>query len=180
MSFVHPYADPVVVAGQGTLGLELLADAPDLSDVVASIGGGGMIGGVAVAVHTLRPNARIWGVEPEGANVMQQALAAGKVLPPIVPTSRITTLAPPAVSELTLQLAQEHLSDLLTFSDANAFKELDWLLDQAHVLVEPAAAICLSAVRKLRERFMPDGHVVIILCGAGITREEYTMMREAV
>src|SRR5271168_910802 len=75
---VHPFDDQLVMAGQGTVGLEIVEDLPDVTDVIASIGGGGFIGGVATAVKSLKPAARVWGVETEGADAMSKALAAGR------------------------------------------------------------------------------------------------------
>ncbi|NTU78940.1 MAG: threonine/serine dehydratase [Chloroflexales bacterium] len=177
LTFVHPFADPVVVAGQGTLGLEILKDAPQVTDVIASIGGGGMIGGVATAVKARRPAARVWGVETEGADAMSLALAAGRpvTLPAI--TSIATTLGAPSVSPLTLELAQRHLEQVLVVPDRAALGDLLWLLDHAKVFAEPATACTISAARLLKPRFGPDSHVVIILCGASISLDELAGFR---
>lgn len=178
LSFVHPYADPQVVAGQGTLGLEILEDAPDLTDVVASVGGGGMVAGVAMAIKEQRPDTRVWGVEPEGAPALSNALAAGQVVPLEQISSVIGTLAPPAASPLTLELAQRYLEDVITLPDAGAMADMVWLLEQVKVLAEPAASMALSAARALRERLTPGGHLVIILCGASVNLEEFARYRE--
>ena len=76
--FVHPFDDPLVIAGQGTVGLEIMEDMPEVTDVIASIGGGGMAGGVAMAVKAKKPGVRVWGVETVGADAMAQAIAAGR------------------------------------------------------------------------------------------------------
>ena len=102
MTLVHPFDDPVVVAGQGTVGLELADDAPQLTDVLVSIGGGGLIAGVAVALKTSLPDVRVWGVETEGADAMARALAAGEPVA-IAPSSIASTLSAPHVSPLTLE-----------------------------------------------------------------------------
>ncbi|HMQ29855.1 MAG TPA: pyridoxal-phosphate dependent enzyme [Chloroflexaceae bacterium] len=180
LTFVHPFADPAVVAGQGTLGLELVEDAPDVTDVIASIGGGGMIGGVAVAVRARRPAARVWGVETEGADAMGRALAAGRVVQLEAVTSLAATLGAPSVSHLTLELAQRHVEEVLLVPDREAVADLLWLLDRAKVLTEPAAACTLSAARRLRDRLGPDSHLVIILCGASVTLEEVAAFRAQV
>ncbi|MBX0327839.1 pyridoxal-phosphate dependent enzyme [Oscillochloris sp. ZM17-4] len=177
-SFIHPFADPEVVAGQGTLGLEILADAPDVTDVIASIGGGGMIGGVAMAIRERRPETRIWGVETVGADAMSQALAAGQIVHLPAITSIAATLGAPSVSELTLSLAQRYLEEVLVRPDADAVADMVWLLDSAKVLVEPSAAVTLSAARQLRGRITPGGHLVLILCGASISLAEMMRYRE--
>lgn len=180
LTYVHPFADPLVVAGQGTLGLEILQDAPDVTDIIASIGGGGMVGGVAVAVKATRPDVRVWGVETVGADAMSKALAAGAVVRLPAVTSLATTLGAPAVCELTLDLVRRLVEEVLVIPDRDAVADQLWLLDQAHVLVEPAAACTISAARLLRERLGPDRHVVIILCGASVTMEELAAFRAKV
>jgi threonine dehydratase len=180
LTFVHPFADPLVVAGQGTLGLELLQDAPDVTDVIASIGGGGMIGGVAAAVKALRPQVRVWGVETVGADAMSHALAAGRVVQLQAVTSLAATLGAPSVSELTLDLVRRSVEEVLVVPDRDAVADLLWILDHCHLLVEPAAACTLSAARLLRERFGPDRHLVIILCGASISLDELAAFRAKV
>jgi threonine dehydratase len=180
LTYVHPFADPLVVAGQGTLGLEILRDAPHVTDIVASIGGGGMIGGVASAVKTLKPDVRIWGVETEGADAMSRALAAGRVVPLPAVTSLAATLGAPAVSELTLDLARRYVEEVFVVPDRDAVADLLWILDRCKVLVEPAAACALSAARLLHERLGPGSHVVIILCGASMSLDELAAFRARV
>ncbi|MFV9503105.1 MAG: threonine ammonia-lyase [Oscillochloridaceae bacterium umkhey_bin13] len=172
LTFVHPFADPAVIAGQGTMGLELLAAAPDVTDVIASIGGGGMIGGVAVAIHAQRPEVRIWGVETVGADAMSQALSAGHPVRLPAVTSLAATLGAPEVSPLTLQLAQQHLHANLVFPDRNVVADALWLLDQAKLLCEPAAACTLTAAREIAASLPPDAHLVLIICGGSLTLAE--------
>ncbi len=180
LTYVHPFADAAVVAGQGTLGLEIVEAAPTVTDVIASIGGGGMIGGVATAVKAHNPAARIWGVETVGADAMSRALAAGAVVQLEAVTSLAATLGAPAVSPLTLALAQQHLEEVLVVPDRDAVADLLWLLDHVKVLTEPAAACTLSAARRLAGRFGADSHVVIILCGASMSLEELERFRARV
>jgi threonine dehydratase len=180
LTYVHPFDDPEVVAGQGTVGLELMADAPDITDIIASIGGGGMLGGVAVVAKALRPEVRVWGVETVGADAMSQALAAGRVVQLPAVTSLATTLGAPAVCELTMDLMQRYVEEVLVVPDRAAVSDQLWLLDNCKALVEPAAACTLSAARLLKERFGPQRHLVIILCGASITLEDLAAFRERV
>jgi threonine dehydratase len=180
LTYVHPFDDPEVVAGQGTVGLELMADAPDITDIIASIGGGGMLGGVAVVAKALRPEVRVWGVETVGADAMCQALAAGRVVQLPAVTSLATTLGAPAVCELTMDLMQRYVEEVLVVPDRAAVSDQLWLLDNCKALVEPAAACTLSAARLLKERFGPERHLVIILCGASITLEDLAAFRERV
>jgi threonine dehydratase len=167
-SFIHPFDDPLVIAGQGTLGLEILEDAPQVTDVIVSIGGGGLAGGVGVAIRAERPDVRIWGVETLGADSMARAWQAGKVVELSAITSIAHTLGAPAVSARTLALAQEHLESVTVVSDAEAFSALRCLLERAKVLAEPASSCTLAAAHRLRAHFTPEHHVVLILCGGNV------------
>jgi threonine dehydratase len=162
---VHPFDDPLVMAGQGTVGLEIVEDLPAVTDVLVSIGGGGFIGGVATAVKSLRPAARIWGVETEGADAMSQALAAGHPVLLTAITSIARTLGAPSVSEQTLAMARTYLESVTLVPDTEAASALRFLLERAKVLTEPAASCTLAAALRLRERFNPTSQVVLVLCG---------------
>jgi threonine dehydratase len=164
-NFFHPFDDPLVMAGQGTVGLEILEDLPSVTDVVVSIGGGGFMGGVATAIKSLKPNVRIWGVETEGADAMAQALAEGRPVHLSAITSIARTLGAPAVSERTLMLAQRYLESVTVVSDREAVIALRFLLERAKVLTEPAASCTLAAAERLRRNFTRGSHVVLILCG---------------
>ncbi|MBI3650052.1 MAG: threonine/serine dehydratase [Acidobacteria bacterium] len=163
--YIHPYDDPQVIAGQGTIGLEILEDLPQVTDIILSVGGGGLAGGVGTAVKALKPSVRIWGVETLGAHSMASALAANRVveLPRI--TSIAKTLGAQAVTERTLALAKQYLEGVTVVDDEEAVRALRFLLERVKVLTEPAASCTLAAAERLRDNFSPDSHVVLILCG---------------
>lgn len=169
---VHPFDDPLVMAGQGTVGLEIVEDLPDVTDVVASIGGGGFIGGVATAVKSLKPSARIWGVETEGADAMSKALAAGRPVQLSAITSIARTLGAPSVSEQTLSMARKYLESVTVVPDSEAVNALRFLLERAKVLTEPAASCTLAAAERLRGEFSPDSRVVLVLCGGNMAVDD--------
>ncbi len=175
---VHPFDDPAVIAGQGTLGLEILDELPEAADVVVSIGGGGLAAGVAAACKALRPQIRIWGVETEGADAMARALAAGSPVT-IQPTSIARTLGAPSVSETTLLAVQRWLERVEVVSDAAAIAALEFLLERCKVLTEPAAACTLAAADRLQPHFRPDGPVVLILCGGNFALADLCRYRAA-
>jgi threonine dehydratase len=162
---IHPFDDPLVMAGQGTLGLEIVEDLPQVTDVIVSIGGGGFIGGVATAIKSLRPQTRIWGVETEGADAMSKALAAGHVVQLAAITSIARTLGAPAASESTLELVRKYVESVTVVPDREAVLALRFLLERAKILTEPAAACTLAAAERLRDRFTPASNVVLVLCG---------------
>jgi len=170
MLFVHPFDDPLVMAGQGTLGLELLEDVPELTDVFVSIGGGGLLSGTAVAIRSQK-NVRFWGVETEGADSMALALAAGHPVE-IRPTSIAKTLGAPSVSPSTLAIAKEHLASITVVSDKEATEAVELLLERVKVLTEPAASCTLAAAMRVKDSLRPDCHVVLILCGGNLGVED--------
>ena len=168
--FVHPFDDEVVMAGQGTLGLEIVEDLPDVTDVVVSIGGGGLMSGVSFAIKAKRPETRVWGVETVGADAMSQALAAGEpvTLPAI--TSIAKTLGAPSVSASTLDAAQKRLESVTVVTDEEAVGALRFILERLKVLTEPAASCTLAAAEKLRPNL--GSHVVLILCGGNLALDD--------
>ena len=169
---VHPFDDPLIMAGQGTVGLEIVDDVPVVTDVFVSIGGGGLAGGVATAIKSLRPAARVWGVETEGADCMARALAAGQVVTLSAITSIARTLGAPAASDATLALARRYLESVTVVSDAEAVSAMRLLLERTKILTEPAASCTLAAAERLRSRFGPENHVVLVLCGGNLALDD--------
>jgi threonine dehydratase len=168
LTLVHPFDDPVVVAGQGTVGLELAQDAGDLTDVLVSIGGGGLIAGVAAALRALRPGVRVWGVETEGAQAMSEALAAGGPVP-VALSSIVTTLSAPTVSRLTYDHVSAQVEEVLVVPDREAVRGCLDLAEHAKVWAEPAAGCLLPAARRVRERGGPDVRLGLVVCGGNTT-----------
>ncbi|MGH9559240.1 MAG: threonine ammonia-lyase [Bryobacteraceae bacterium] len=171
-AYIHPFDDPMVMAGQGTLGLEILDDVPQLTDVVISIGGGGFMGGVATAIKSLKPGARVWGVETEGADCMSRSLSAGQIVELDAITSVARTLGAPAPSEQTLELARQLLESVTVVSDRETISSMLLILERLKVLTEPAAACTLAAADRLRDKFSSDSHVVLVLCGGNISVDD--------
>ena len=163
-TLVHPFDDPVLIAAQGTVGLEFAEDAAELTDVLVSIGGGGLISGVATALRALRPGIRVWGVETEGAEAMSRALAAGAPVS-ITPTSVVTSLSAPHVSPTTFAHVSKLVEDVLVVSDADAVRGVRVLAEQAKVWAEPAAGCLVTAAARLLPRLGPNVRLGLVLCG---------------
>lgn len=178
LTFVHPFDDEAIIAGQATIALEILTDAPQVTDVICSIGGGGMAGGVASVIKQMKPNAKIWGVETRGADAMSKALETGEVVHLQQITSIARTLGAPSVSNLTLKLARKYLESVTLVDDAEAVREMFYLLENAKVLTEPATSCNIAAAEKLRENFDENSHVVVILCGGNTSVEDLCRFRE--
>jgi threonine dehydratase len=154
----------LIMAGQGTVGLEIMEDLPEATDVIVSIGGGGLAGGISTAVKAVNPEVRVWGVETVGAQAMTYALAAGHPVE-VTNSSIAKTLSAPHVSDTTLVLAQQNLESVTLVTDAEAVAALTFIAERLKVLTEPAASCTLAAAEKLRGNFTPESNVVLILCG---------------
>ncbi|MGW4598629.1 threonine/serine dehydratase [Streptomyces sp. NPDC004457] len=173
LTLVHPFDDPVVIAGQGTVGLELAEDAGELTDVVVSVGGGGLIAGVAAALRAKRPGVRVWGVETEGAEAMSGALEAGGPVP--VPlSSLVTTLSAPSVSRLTYDHVSALVEEVLVVPDRDAVRGCLDLAEHAKVWAEPAAGCLLPAARQVLERVGDGARIGLVVCGGNTTPRELT------
>jgi threonine dehydratase len=167
-TLVHPFDDKVVAAAQGTVGLEFAQDAPDVTDVLVSVGGGGLLAGVATAFRALVPGVRVWGVETEGADAMTQALAAGGPVE-IVPTSIVSTLSAPHVSQFTYDHIKALVDEVLVVSDADAVTGTVTLAERQKVWAEPAAGCVVAAAHTVLERVGPDAHLGLVICGGNAT-----------
>ena len=161
---LHPFDNHYQMSGAGNVALEIFEDLPEITDLVISIGGGGLISGNTVAIKGLKPQVRVWGVETEGAATMKSAMDAGKVVN-IKPTSMSRTLGSPFVAQDALTIAQEHLEGLLIVSDKQAIDAQQLILERTKVLPELAASCTLAAVEKIKDRFGPGDHLVLLMCG---------------
>lgn len=171
LTLVHPFDDELVIAGQGTVGLEFIEDAGELTDVLVSIGGGGLIAGVAAAFKALRPDVRVWGVETEGATAMSEALEAGGPLA-VDLSSIVSTLSAPAVSQLTYDHVSALVEDVLVVSDAEAVRGVLDLAEHAKVWAEPAAGCLLPAARQVVERVGDGVRLGLVVCGGNATPDD--------
>ena len=161
---LHPFDNHYQMSGAGNVALEIFEELPEITDLVISIGGGGLISGNTVAIKGLKPQVRVWGVETEGAATMKSAMDAGKVVN-IEPTSMSRTLGSPFVAQDALTIAQEHLEGLLIVSDKQAIDAQQLILERTKVLPELAASCTLAAAEKIKDRFGPDDHLVLLMCG---------------
>ena len=165
-TFVHPFDDPVGLAGAGTVGLEIVEQVPDVDCVVVAIGGGGLMAGVASAVKALKPRCRLIGVELEAGPGMTPALAAGKPIPVPRPSSIADGLTPPFVGAIPLQVAQEALDELVLVTEAEIVEAMRSLLVRAKLYVEGAGAAATAALLAGKAR-PPAGAVVVSIVSGG-------------
>ena len=176
LSFVHPFDDARIIAGQGTVGLEILEQAPDVDVIVVPLGGGGLIAGIASAVKAARPEVRIYGVEPEGAAAMRRSLDAGRALR----LDRVDTiadgLAPPMAGELTFEVVRRQVDDVVLVTDAEILDALRTLLARTKLLTEPAGAAAVAALMAWRIPMAAGMTVVAVLSGGNVGLEELSRL----
>jgi len=171
--YVHAFDDPDVMAGQGTLGLEVLEDLPAVDTVVVPIGGGGLIAGVATAIKG-RTDARVVGVQAEGASSVAPSLRKGERLELDGVETIADGIAVRQVGELPFEVIQERVDEVVTVSDSEIAVALMYALERAKVLLEGAGAVSLAAV--LEEAFdYEDGETIVpLLCGGNVDMNTLT------
>jgi threonine dehydratase len=168
VAFVHPFDDPDVVAGQGTLGLELLAQVPDLARVVVPVGGGGLVSGIAIAVKSALPDVEVIGVQAETCAPMAASLEAGQ---PLAVRSALTIADGIAVKrpgELTLGLIRTWVDDVAVVGEDEVAEAMIFLLERAKLVVEGAGAVGVAALLGGRLRAAPAGTTVVVLSGGNV------------
>ena len=171
LTLLHPFNDLHVIAGQATVGAELWEDVPNLDLVVIAVGGGGLISGTAAALKLKNPNVRIVGVEPVGAPVVSQSLAAGG------PTSlsEISTiadgLAAPFTGEHNLNHIHAFVDDMVIVEDAEIIDALFYLMERTKVYAEPSAAAPIAALRSGKINFTKGDQIGCIICGGNMDRK---------
>lgn len=146
-TFVHPYADPLIMAGQGTIGLEIAEDLPDVDTVVVAVGGGGLICGIALALKALRPAVRVVGVEPEGADAFGRSLRAGQPVEVERPHSIADKLVAKSTHQLNVDLGRRYVDEVVAVSERALADATYEYLESLSLLVEPAGAAPLAGVR---------------------------------
>jgi threonine dehydratase len=165
LELVRPYDDPLVMAGQGTTALELLADAPDLDTVVVPVGGGGLIAGCATAAKALRPGIRVVGVEPDSGDDTARSLAAGKRVNGGVPRTIADGLQAAEPGELTFEVNRRRVDEIVTVSDAEMIDAMAFLFDRLKLVTEPSGAVGVAAL--LAER-VPGERVGVVISGGNV------------
>ena len=167
LAFCHPYDDPEVIAGQGSVGLEILEDLPEVDLVVVGIGGGGLISGVASAIGQARPETSIWGVEPDLADGMRQGLAVGHPVR-IEPHSVADGLNGPYAGAWNVAAAQRFVKQVVLVDDATILSGLRFALERTKQVLEPAGAAALAALLTGRIPVRDGDRVCVVLSGGNV------------
>ena len=164
-TLVHPYADPLVIAGQGTIGLEILDDLRDVELVIVAVGGGGLITGIALALKSSRPAIRIVGVEPEGADAVGRSVREGHPVVLDHPQSVADKLVAKSTEVLNVALAARYVDDFVTVGDDDLERASYEYLESLSLLVEPSGAAPLAAVRA--GKVDPRGRRTVLVVSGG-------------
>ncbi|MGW3665576.1 threonine ammonia-lyase [Streptomyces sp. NPDC005141] len=164
--FIHPFDHPDVIAGQGTVGLEILEQCPEVRTIVLGIGGGGLAAGVALAVKSLRPDVRIIGVQAEGAAAYPPSLAAGRPVAIENPATMADGIKVGRPGDVPFRLVEELVDEVRTVSENNLSSALLLCLERAKLVVEPAGASSVAALLRAPGTF--EGPVVALLSGGNV------------
>jgi threonine dehydratase len=163
----HPFDDPDVIAGHGSVGLEVLEDLPDVDVVVVGIGGGGLISGTAAALRERRRGVRVYGVEPTGSDAMSRALAAGAPVS-FAPNSVADGLNAPFAGEWTLAMARHYVEDVVRIEDSTILMGVRFGLERLKQVLEPAGAAALAALLTGRIPVRAGERVCVVLSGGNV------------
>jgi threonine dehydratase len=168
MAFVHPFDDPDVVAGQGTLGLELLEDIPDLAKVVVPVGGGGLAAGVAVAVKSARPDVEIVGVQVDSIAAFPESLRRGEAVGVAAVLTIADGIAVKRPGEVTLPLVRDWLDGVVTVPEDDVAEAMVLLMEKAKLVVEGGGAVGVAALLGGQTAAATSGTTCVVLSGGNV------------
>jgi threonine dehydratase len=165
-TFVHPYNDPRVIAGQGTAAIELLEEVPNLDVIIAPIGGGGLLSGAALVASQLSPITRVIGAEPEGADDAYRSLLAGKIIPSVQPRTIADGLLT-SLGDLTFAIIQKHINAIVTVSENGIITAMRHIWERMKIIVEPSAAVTFGILLE-RKIDLSGKRIGLILSGGNV------------
>lgn len=165
--FIHPYADPDVINGQGTLGLEIMDEIKGLDVLVMAIGGGGLIGGIGTVAKHINPNIKIYGVEPIGCPTMYESLKSNTLYEAPEITTKVGTLAIRKTSELNFKIAQAVVDQIVLVSDEEMQNASNWLWQEFGVAAELSGAASMAGIMSGKFPINKTDKVCALICGLG-------------
>lgn len=167
-AYFHSFADPLIVAGQGTVALEILEDAPETDVVVIAVGGGGFITGAGVALKALKPSVRVVGVEPVGSPTLSASLEAGHVVSLDVVATRVPTMACRRTDERLFELTRQVVDEVVLVEDSAMEAAAKWLWFEFGIAADPSGAASIAALATGKIRVSESQTVSVPVCGAGL------------
>ncbi|MBN9253516.1 MULTISPECIES: threonine/serine dehydratase [unclassified Mesorhizobium] len=166
-AYFHPFADPDVVSGQGTVGLEILGQMPDVTTILVAMGGGGLVSGVATAIKALAPRVRVVGIEAEGCPVLLKALEAGHNVGLDKVTTSVATMACARTDDRIFEMVRDHVDEIVLVSDAEMLAAAKSLWFEMGLAADLSGAAAIAALANRRVRLKQGERVCAIVCGAG-------------
>jgi len=177
LTYVHPFDDLQLIAGQGTLGLEIVRDWPDVEVVVVPIGGGGLISGVSMAIKSIKPSVRIIGVESSGAPGMRDSVKTGSIVTLDQVDCIIDGLRVKRVGDTTFEVVRRFVDEIVTLPDERIFDAMIWVMSHAKLVVEGAAAAPVGALLEGLVHAPTGARVVCVLSGGNVNLDQIRGMR---
>jgi threonine dehydratase len=177
LTYVHPFDDLELIAGQGTLGLEIVRDWPEVDAVVVPIGGGGLISGVAMAVKAHKPSVKVIGVESSGAPGMHDSVRSGRVVTLDTVDCIIDGLRVKRVGETTFEVVRQFVDEIVTLPDARMFEAMIWIMSHAKLVVEGAAAAPVAALLNGLVKAPSGARVACVLSGGNVNLDQVKGLR---
>jgi threonine dehydratase len=168
LTYVAPFSDPNIIAGQGVVGLEILEDVPDVETIVVPAGGGGLLAGILVAVKSQQPDVRIVGVEPVGANIVTRSRAEGRLVTPEKIDTVADGLAAPFAGEVSQPIIDALVDDMVLVEDDEILKAMRLIIERCKIVVEPAGAAATAALMTGRIPSASGTRTVALLSGGNI------------
>ncbi len=167
LTFIHPFSDPAVIAGQGTVGREMLEQSPHIDMLLVAIGGGGLISGIATAAKAIKPGIKVVGVEPVGAPTLKESLACGALvtLPKI--ETEAGTLAPRRSAEINLEIIRNTVDDIVLVTDEDMREAARWLWFEMGLATELSGAAAVAALQSGKVTAPAQTTIAAVVCGAG-------------
>jgi threonine dehydratase len=169
-TFIHPYNDARVIAGQGTAALELLTDVPDLDVIMAPVGGGGLLSGTAIVTTTLAPATQVIAAEPEAADDAYRSLQEGRLVPALDPRTIADGLRT-SLGELTFAIIQRHVHQIVTVSEAAIISAMRHVWERMKIVIEPSAAVPIGALLE-RKSDLRGKRIGVILSGGNVDLDQ--------
>jgi len=165
-TFVHPYDDPRIIAGQGTAARELLEEHPEIEIVMTPVGGGGLLSGTAISTKSIQQGVRVVAAEPKGADDAFRSFTSGKLIPSVNPKTIADGLLT-SLSPLTFSIIREYVDDILTVTESAIIESMRMIWERMKIIVEPSSAVTLAAILENGERFR-EKKVGIIITGGNV------------
>jgi len=167
-AYLSAFADPIIVAGQGTVGLEIIEDLPECDVVIVSVGGGGFITGTGVAIKKIRPDIRLVGVEPVGSPTLYASMQAGRVVTLDAVTTRVPTMSCKRTDDALFEKARHLIDEIVLLRDEEMEEAARWLWFEYGIAADPSGAAAAAALMSGAVRVDKGQKVAVPICGAGL------------